>query len=670
MLRLISLFGLLLLMSHWSACAYFILNLRHSPTWAADLLAQDNADLSSETSIYVVSLYYSFLSILGNDVLSNSRLFSISMLMVGAVLVATIFGNMTVLLANSDAQTRAHYEKLERVKQSLVRMEVTPKLQSRVIKYYEYMWRRQKSGTDGQQGNFVTELPMALKAEVQLHLHEQLVLKVPFFKGCDRLFLQDIVAALVGRIYGPGDNIIVEGDTGKEMFFLEAGLVQVIKAQADGSNKVIVELGKGNFFGEMSLLEARGKTSAGILATTFCDVQVLPKTSFEQIMDDWPEYLPRFMAVALKRKEDTIKREKAMPDEDDAASSMEVGFDVRRRKQQGAWKNAGKAIMASNNLQKIKALNLKTAAAANGGGGGLSRGRTLSGNMVSNDADMLDRVAALSLSSPSSAAPPPASAALSSMESNPAANAAGTGGGALGLKLNRPRSAAQMKEAMGLNRTSSGRMLDDNSPSAALRRATSNEAGGGSGGSGLGSALLAEDVKDRLGAVEDAVDGMGTQLTQLQSALASQTALLNAVLEQVQRGQQRGQQQPDSPGSADLSASGGDSEMLLTMSSAEIEKSISARSPPARSAAQPPPARGQGRRKPPPSPAAAGSGSDSSGAPPAAPPSAPPDRGGRRKSLPDVSEDGGGLKLGGDDDDDMSAMDVEALLAAATTDGP
>lgn len=125
-------------------------------------------------------------AILGNDVPSNSRSFSIIMLMVGAVLVATIFGNMTVLLANADAQTRAHYEKLERVKQSLVRMEVTPKLQSRVIKYYEYMWRRQKSGTDGQQGNFVTELPMALKAEVQLHLHEQLVLKVPFFNGCDR----------------------------------------------------------------------------------------------------------------------------------------------------------------------------------------------------------------------------------------------------------------------------------------------------------------------------------------------------------------------------------------------------------------------------------------------------------------------------------------------------
>ena len=35
------------------------------------------------------------------------------------------------------------------------------------------------------------------------------------------------VAALTGRIYGPGDNIIVEGDVGREMYFLESGEVQV-----------------------------------------------------------------------------------------------------------------------------------------------------------------------------------------------------------------------------------------------------------------------------------------------------------------------------------------------------------------------------------------------------------------------------------------------------------
>lgn len=61
MLRLFSLFGLLLLISHWSACVYFMLNLRVSPTWAADLIAMDDTGSSGEPSIYVLSLYYSFL---------------------------------------------------------------------------------------------------------------------------------------------------------------------------------------------------------------------------------------------------------------------------------------------------------------------------------------------------------------------------------------------------------------------------------------------------------------------------------------------------------------------------------------------------------------------------------------------------------------------------------
>ena len=369
MMRLVTLFGVLLLVSHWSACALFVINVRSNELFYTEMLDEN---LDPNGSAYVYSLYYAFLAILGNDVKSHSRLLSVAMLFVGAGMVATIFGNMTVLVSNSDAQSRAHYEKLERVKQGLARMEIKPELQSRVVKYYEYMWRRQKSGTDNDRlGSFITELPLALKAEIQLHLHEQLVLTVPFFKGCDRLFLQDIVAALRGRVYGPGDNIMTEGDQGKEMFFLEAGQVQVIKATPDGI-KVMVELGKGNFFGEMALLEKNGKRSAGILATTFCDVQVLSKKDFDEIMEEWPEYLPRFMAVLLQRKEDMKKREEADKTAGAGAKKVEVEFDVRRKRVgAAAFKNAGKSIIASNKFAALKA-----------GGKGAALGRTLSGSKV------------------------------------------------------------------------------------------------------------------------------------------------------------------------------------------------------------------------------------------------------------------------------------------------
>lgn len=131
--------------------------------------------------------------------LGSCRVFSVCLLVVGSVLVATIFGNMTVLLSNYDAQSRAYQEKLERVKQGLARMEVPALLQGRVIKYYEYMWRRQKSGAN--ESNFVLELPRALRVDVQLHLHRQLVEKVPFFQGSERAFIQDIVEALASSIY-------------------------------------------------------------------------------------------------------------------------------------------------------------------------------------------------------------------------------------------------------------------------------------------------------------------------------------------------------------------------------------------------------------------------------------------------------------------------------------
>jgi hypothetical protein len=103
------------------------------------------------------------------------------------------------------------------------------------------MWRRQKSGTS-LQDNFVVELPRALRADVQLHLHKQLVEKVPFFQGCDRAFIQDIVGALNSQIYGPGDNIIIEGDVGHHMYFLEAGEVEVVKEFPDGI-RVLAALG-------------------------------------------------------------------------------------------------------------------------------------------------------------------------------------------------------------------------------------------------------------------------------------------------------------------------------------------------------------------------------------------------------------------------------------------
>lgn len=51
-----------------------------------------------------------------------------------------------------------------------------------------------------------------------------------------------------------GEIIVVEGEHGREMFVIQEGRVEVTK-RIDGRDERLAVLGRGEFFGEMSLLE-------------------------------------------------------------------------------------------------------------------------------------------------------------------------------------------------------------------------------------------------------------------------------------------------------------------------------------------------------------------------------------------------------------------------------
>jgi len=62
------------------------------------------------------------------------------------------------------------------------------------------------------------------------------------------------------RSYATGDTIIREGEMGTEMFIIQEGKVGVTKKIGD--NEVfLATLGRGDFFGEMSLLESQPRTA-------------------------------------------------------------------------------------------------------------------------------------------------------------------------------------------------------------------------------------------------------------------------------------------------------------------------------------------------------------------------------------------------------------------------
>lgn len=65
---------------------------------------------------------------------------------------------------------------------------------------------------------------------------------------------RNLFAADVEREFSPDDDIVREGDLGSQMYIIQRGRVAIFKLVGEQQVK-LAELGKGDFFGEMSLLE-------------------------------------------------------------------------------------------------------------------------------------------------------------------------------------------------------------------------------------------------------------------------------------------------------------------------------------------------------------------------------------------------------------------------------
>jgi hyperpolarization activated cyclic nucleotide-gated potassium channel 2 len=70
---------------------------------------------------------------------------------------------------------------------------------------------------------------------------------VPFFTNADPNFVSDVVTKLRFEVFQPGDLIIREGTIGNKMYFIQEGIVDIIKS----NNEVMTTLSDGSYFGGM-----------------------------------------------------------------------------------------------------------------------------------------------------------------------------------------------------------------------------------------------------------------------------------------------------------------------------------------------------------------------------------------------------------------------------------
>jgi voltage-gated potassium channel len=130
-------------------------------------------------------------------------------------------------------------------------------------------------------------------------VNKSIIEKVPFFRGASEDLLSAMMSRLESRVLLPGEVIFKIDDPGEEIYFIQAGDVEI----KDQSQNPVATLSDGSFFGEMALISERPR-SATAVAKNFCEVYTLSRKDFESLAQDYPSVRSHIEQIMSERQVD------------------------------------------------------------------------------------------------------------------------------------------------------------------------------------------------------------------------------------------------------------------------------------------------------------------------------------------------------------------------------
>ncbi len=128
-----------------------------------------------------------------------------------------------------------------------------------------------------------------------------------------------------------GQLVFTEGELGSEMFIIQAGKIRIFK-NIDGFDQTLTVLEKGDFFGEMSILEGMPR-SASAEAEEDCDLIKINSANFVAMIKSNIEIAIRIMRkLSLRLREANVQIEKLMHASTEMLSLTEAGVKPRLKK--------------------------------------------------------------------------------------------------------------------------------------------------------------------------------------------------------------------------------------------------------------------------------------------------------------------------------------------------
>jgi CRP-like cAMP-binding protein len=124
----------------------------------------------------------------------------------------------------------------------------------------------------------------------------------PLFARFDETTRYMLLDRFQRRGYKAGDRVIEQGKPGTGLFVIATGEVEVTVAKDGGDSVVVANLGPGEVFGEIALLQDT-PTTATVRARGQLGALFLPRADFQKVLDEQPaakEYLQSLSADRVK----------------------------------------------------------------------------------------------------------------------------------------------------------------------------------------------------------------------------------------------------------------------------------------------------------------------------------------------------------------------------------
>jgi hypothetical protein len=207
----------------------------------------------------MTQLYYAVAMLFGTEVAPVTdweTLFATFVLLLGSIVTAAIFGNMTVLFQNLSRKSSRFHEMLDDANTAMKNINLPDHLITKVNDYMMYtytnLYRQEELN------KFFKLLSPSYKYMVTVHLYKDLLKKNnKLLEGFDHKIIDSLVRKLKTSIFIPDDEIIKQGEDGSDIFFLGRGEVEILIMDKNREKVFVKILKPGEYFGVSFFSEIR-----------------------------------------------------------------------------------------------------------------------------------------------------------------------------------------------------------------------------------------------------------------------------------------------------------------------------------------------------------------------------------------------------------------------------